>query len=165
MDCQAAFRSGLITKRGLAVALTLFALGSEIPPAWAQGAPQCAQFQPLSEETKKRADAVQAAMKAKVDRKQICTLMTSFVASETALVKFLIENKTWCGVPDAAITNSKTSHEKSMKFRTMACSDDGPHPKAPSLSDAIKTPTVDSATNTKTGRGTFDTLTGNPLAR
>jgi hypothetical protein len=33
------------------------------------------------------------------------------------------------------------------------------------LSDAIKTPTVDSATNTKTGHGTFDTLTGNPLSR
>jgi hypothetical protein len=165
MDCQAAFQKGLVTKHGLAMALALFAFGSQIPAAWAQGAPQCAQFQGLSEATKKKADAVQAAMKAKADRKEICTLMTSFVATESVLVKFLIDNKTWCGVPDAAITNSKASHEKSMKFRTMACSEDAPHPKAPSLSDAIRTPTVDSATNTKTGRGTFDTLTGNPLAR
>ena len=52
-----------------------------------------------------------------------------------------------------------------MKFRTMACSEEGPRPKAPSLSDAIKSPSVDTAKNTKTGRGTFDTLTGNPLAR
>jgi hypothetical protein len=165
MDCQAAFRIGRISKHGLVVALALFALGSEIPNAWAQGAPQCAQFPSLSAETQKKANAVQAAMKAKVDRKEICTLMTSFVATEGILVKFLIDNKTWCGVPDAAIANSKESHEKSMKFRTLACNDDAPHPKAPSLSDAIKTPTVDSATNTKTGRGTFDTLTGNPLAR
>jgi len=34
-----------------------------------------------------------------------------------------------------------------------------------SLSDAIKAPSVDTAKDTKTGRGTFDTLTGNPLAR
>jgi hypothetical protein len=165
MNCQAAFRKGLIAKRGLAVALALFAFGSEIPAAWAQTAPQCAQFPSLSQETKKRADAVQAAMKAKADRKEVCTLMTSFVAAEGTLIKFLVDNKTWCGVPDAAIVNSKASHEKSLKFRTMACNDDAPHPKAPSLSDAIKTPTVDSATNTKTGKGTFDTLTGNPLAR
>ena len=165
MDCQAAPKKGLTVKRGLAVALALFAFGSEIPAALAQGAPQCAQFQPLSEETKKRADAVQAAMKARVDRKQVCTLMTSFVAAESILVKFLVDNKTWCGVPDVAITNSKASHEKSIKFRTMACTEDAPHPRTPTLSDAIKTPTVDSATNTKTGKGTFDTLTGNPLAK
>lgn len=165
MNCQAAFRKGLITRRGLAVVLALLAFGSAIPAAWAQGAAQCAQFPSLSQETKKRADAVQAAMKAKADRKEVCTLMTSFVAAEATLIKFLVDNKTWCGVPDEAITNSKASHEKSVKFRTMACTDDAPHPKAPSLSDAIKTPTVDSATNTKTGRGTFDTLTGNPLAR
>ncbi len=157
-------------KRGLAVALTLFALGAwsatAIPVALAQGgAPQCAQFQGLSEAAKKKADAVQAAMKAKVDRKQICALMTSFVVTEGAVVKFLEDNKTWCGVPDQIIMVSKTNHEKSVKFKTMACSDDVPHPKTPSLSDAIKTPTVDSATNTKTGKGTFDTLTGNPLAR
>ncbi len=133
-----------------------------MPPA---GAPQCSQFPALSEEAKKKANAVQAAIKAKADRKEICTLMTTFVAAEATVIKFLETNKVWCGVPDQAITVSKANHEKSLKFRTMACSEDGPRPKTPTLSDAIKTPTVDSATNTKTGRGTFDTLTGNPLAR
>jgi hypothetical protein len=127
---------------------------------------QCDQFRTLSLETQKKADAVQAAMKAKIDRKQICTLMTSFVTAEGAVVKFLQDNKTWCGVPDQAVTLSTANHEKSMKFRTQICSDDEPHPKAPSLSDAIKTPTVDSSTNTKTGGyGTFDSLTGNPLGK
>jgi hypothetical protein len=93
--------------------------------------------------------------------------MTTFVASEATVIKFLEDNKVWCGVPDEAIKASKMNHEKSVKFRTMACNTDapGPQPKAPSLSDAMKMPSVDSATNTKTGRGTFDTLTGNPLAR
>ena len=66
---------------------------------------------------------MQAAINAKVDRKQVCALMTSFTASEATVIKFLEDNKTWCGVPDQAITVSKANHEKSVKFKTMACSD------------------------------------------
>jgi hypothetical protein len=70
-------------------------------------------------------------------------------------------------VPDDAIKLSKARHEQSVKFRNAACDPNAgaPTPKAPSLSDAMKMPSVDSATNTKTGHGTFDTLTGNPLSR
>ena len=127
----------------------------------------CGRFQAIGEETKKKADLVQAAMKAKAERSKVCTLLTSFVASEATLVKFLEDNKTMCGVPDDAIKGQKASHEKSIKFRDVACDPNaaGPTPKAPSLSDAMRMPSVDSATNTKTGRGTFDTLTGNPLSK
>lgn len=164
-------KRGFVAVLGLALGLTLdsalviFAPDLGSGTAVAQMAAQCADFPRLNEEAHKRAELVQSAMKAKAERKQICVLMTNFVAAETNVIKFLESNKTWCGIPDQAITASKASHEQSMKFRTAACSDDGPHPKAPTLSDAIKTPTVDSATNTKTGRGTFDTLTGNPLSR
>jgi hypothetical protein len=149
----------------LALALSFFAKRN----AWAQfpappGA-QCNDFGKLTAEAQKRSALVTAAMKAKADRKQLCTLMTSFVTAETDVVKFLEGNKVWCGVPDQVITVSKANHEKSIKFRTMACSEEGPRPKAPSLSDAIKTPSLDTSKNTNTGRGTFDTLTGNPLAR
>ena len=129
------------------------------------GGAQCNDFANLAAEAQKRSALVGAAMKAKADRKEICTLMTNFVAAEANVVKFMETNKVWCGVPNDAITTSKANHEKSMKFRTTACSEEGPRPKAPSLSDAIKAPSVDTAKNTKTGRGTFDTLTGNPLAR
>jgi hypothetical protein len=164
-------------KRGLVLALSLalgalLALALALPmvnvgvrPASAQ-ATQCALFPKLSEEAAKRAALVQNAMKTKADRKEICTLMTSFVAAEGVVVKFLEDNKTWCGVPDVAITNSKASHEKSMKFKTAACNSDVPHAKTPTLSDAIRTPSVDSTSNTKVGKGgTFDTLTGNPLGK
>jgi hypothetical protein len=146
-------------------AVALSALGAGPRIALAQAPADCSSFQRLSDVARQKADAVQAAMKAKVDRKQICGLMTSFVSAEANVIQFLEANKTWCGVPDQAIAVSKANHEKSVKFRTMACNDDAPHPKAPSLSDAIKLPTVDSASNTKTGRGTLDTLTGNPLGR
>ena len=83
------------------------------------------------------------------------------------MVKFLDDNKTWCGVPDQVITVVESQSRKigEVPDQWSAATTDAPQPKAPSLSDAIKTPTVDSATNTKTGHGTFDTLTGNPLAR
>jgi hypothetical protein len=157
--------------RSLAIACGLLVLGGAVSawtaPASAQaGPPQCANFTTLSAEAKKRADAVQAAINSKADRKEVCVLITNFVASEANVIKFLEDNKTWCGVPDDAIKASKMNHEKSVKFRNVACSADGPpQQKPPTLSDAIKMPSVDSSTNTKTGRGTFDTLTGNPLAR
>src|SRR5271170_1626959 len=85
----------LIMKRGFAVALHLAvaasALGAGICGAFAQQTPVpdvCNQFQPLSQETQKRANAVQDAMKAKSDPKQLCALLNSFVTAEGTLVKF-----------------------------------------------------------------------------
>jgi hypothetical protein len=154
-------------KRGLTLALALFAIGAPARLAWAQFPPpaQCGQFTAMSEDTHAKLASVQAAMKAKADRKQVCALLQAFVASEAKVIKFLVDNKTACQVPEQAISSSQANHVKSAKFRDVACSEDAPRPRAPSLSDAIKTPTVDSATNTKTGHGTFDTLTGNPLSR
>jgi len=152
-------------KRSVAVALAVLALGAGTGAASAQGSAQCGQFQPLSAATQLKANAVQAGLKAKVSREEMCKLLTAFVASESVVVKFLADNKTWCGVPDQVVANAKASHERSLKFRDTACAE-GPRAKVPSLSDAIKTTPVDSATNTKTGRfGTFDSLTGNPLAK
>jgi hypothetical protein len=158
-------------KHGIAVGLVLAALtpvvlAAGLRAASAQDASQCNQFQTLSQQTQIKANAVSAAMKAKGDRAEICKLMSAFVVSEAATVKFLVDNKTWCGVPDQMIGVASTNHQKSLKMRDAVCSDDAPHPKAPSLSDAIKTPPPDTAANTKTGSfGTFDSLTGNPLGK
>ena len=67
-------------------------------------------------------------------------------------------------MPDQAVAQAKTMHVNTIKFRDTVCAE-GPKPKAPTLSDAIGTPSVDTGQNTRTGRGTFDTLTGNPLAK
>jgi hypothetical protein len=160
-------KRGLVLASSLALspALALLIWGAGASPSWAQ-APQCSQFQALTQAAAQKAAVVQAVMKAKADRKEVCAAMTSFVAAEAVVVKFLDDNKTWCGVPDQILATSKSNHEKSMKFKTAACTDNAPHPKAPSLSDAIQTPAVDSASTTKTGKGgTFDTLTGNPLGK
>ncbi len=80
------------------------------------------------------------------------------------MVNFLDDNKTACGVPQQAITQAKAIHVNTLKCRDTLCAE-GPKAKAPTLSDATGTTPLDTSTNTKTGRGTLDTLTGNPLAK
>ena len=153
-------------KSSRAVLLAAFAIIAASHAASAQAPAQCNAFMPLRDDAQKKAAAVRAATEHKAERKEVCALVTRFATAEAAVVKFLEANKTWCGIPDEAVKAAKTGHERTLKFRTMACSEaPAAQPKAPSLSDAIGTPSVDSAANTKTGRGTLDTLSGNPLAK
>ena len=153
-------------KSSRAILLAAFAIITASHAASAQAPAQCNAFIPLREDAQQKAAAVRAATEHKADRKELCTLVTRFTAAEAAVVKFLVDNKTWCGIPDDAIKAAKAGHEHTLKFRTVACTEaPAAQPKAPTLSDAIATPSVDSATNTKTGRGTLDTLSGNPLAK
>jgi hypothetical protein len=62
----------------------------------------------------------------------------------------------------------KTNHSQTLRVRGQVCAAAAapPKPRGPSLSEALGTTTVPSASTTRTGRGTFDTLTGgNPLER
>ena len=127
---------------------------------------QCGDFIKLREDAQQKGMAIGVAEKRKADRKEVCGLVQRYATAEGAALKFLVDNKTSCGVPDQAITSAKTSHETTLKFRTMVCSEQPQaKPKVPTLSEAIAPPSVDTAKNTKTGIGTFDTLTGNPLGK
>ncbi|MGD0316189.1 MAG: hypothetical protein ABSB37_09605 [Xanthobacteraceae bacterium] len=153
-------------KSSRAILLAAFAIIAASDAASAQAPSQCNAFIPLRDDAQQKAAAVRAATEHKAERKEVCALVTRFATAEAAVVKFLDANKTWCGIPDEAVKAAKTGHERTLKFRTVACSEaPAAQPKAPTLSDAIATPSVDSATNTKTGRGTLDTLSGNPLAK
>jgi len=124
----------------------------------------CASFPKLRDEAKAKAEVVAAIGKRKGDRKDMCAAVQSFTAAEDKVLKFLEDNKKGCGVPDQAVVQAKAMHANTVKFRDTVCAE-GPKPKAPTLSDAIGAPPAETGTNTKTGRGTLDTLTGNPLAR
>jgi len=153
-------------KSSRAILLAAFAIIAASHAASAQAPAQCNAFIPLRDDAQQKAAAVRAATEHKAERKEVCALVTRFATAEAAVVKFLEANKTWCGIPDEAVKAAKTGHERTLKFRTVACSEaPAAQPKAPTLSDAIGTPSVDSAANTKTGRGTLDTLNGNPLAK
>jgi hypothetical protein len=124
----------------------------------------CADFPRLRDEAQKRAGVVEATGKRKADRKEMCAAVQNFFGAEAAVVKFLDTNKTACGVPEQALAQAKVIHTNTQKFRDTVCAE-GPKPKAPTLSDAIGTPALETGSNTRTGRGTLDTLTGNPLAK
>jgi hypothetical protein len=157
-----------IAKLGLAAALTLAFSAGEIGTASAQapqgapGASPCNGFLALRDDAQKKGAAIGTAEKQHADRKQVCKLVTVFSAAEDKALKFLQANMVWCGVPKEAITAAKDAHVKTIKFREMACAP-APEPHVPGLSDAIGTPTLDTAKNTKANTGTFNTLTGNPL--
>lgn len=126
--------------------------------------PQCQGFPKLRDEAKARADKVGEISKRKGDRKEMCGAVTRFVEAEEKVVKFLEGNQSACGIPPQIVSQAKQGHVGTVKFRDQVCAE-GPKPKIPTLSDAISTTPVDTSKNTKTGPGTFDTLTGNPLNR
>jgi hypothetical protein len=149
----------------MALALVFGGSAAEMSTASAQSQSACDGFIKLRDDAQQKGSAIGAAEKRHADRKEVCTLVTRFSDAEGAALKFLIVNKTWCGVPDQAISSAKAVHEKTLKFRTIVCTEQ-PQPHAPTLSDAMGTPELDTAKNTHTGHGgTFDTLTGNPLAK
>jgi hypothetical protein len=156
---------GRIMKLSLALALALVAGVAVSGTASAQMPEQCNGFIKLRTDAQQKASAIGAAEKHHATRKEVCTLVTWFSVAEAAALKFLEVNATWCGVPADAISSAKAAHEKTLKFRKVVCTEE-PKPRLPTLSDALGTPQLDTAKNTKTGKGgTFDTLTGNPLAK
>ncbi len=127
---------------------------------------ECNQFLKLRADAQQKASLVKAASEHKGDRKGMCDAITRFSVAEEAALKFLENNTVWCGIPQQVVADAKQNHEKTVKFRTMVCAAGPAKPRPPTLSDAISTPAVDTSKNTKTGKGgTFDTLTGNPLAK
>lgn len=152
------FAATLVLAFGIADMGTASAQAPQAPP----GASPCQGFLPLRNEAQKRGMAIGEAEKKHADRKQMCKLVTVFSSAEEKALKFLQTNMVWCGVPQQAVTAAKEAHLKTIKFRQIVCAP-APEPHVPTLSDAIGTPTLDTAKNTKTNTGTFNTLTGNPL--
>src|SRR6185503_14654340 len=88
------------------------------------------------------------------------------VAAQSKMLKYATDNATWCGIPNQVVSDLKGGITKTSEIRTRVCQAAAApqRPAGPSLSDALSGPVPDS-NNIKTGRGTFDTLTGNPLEK
>lgn len=136
-----------------------------------QQTPPCVEeFIKLRKEVEKRGSAIQTAgqRKQKPSPKEACGLFNAFTSAEATMIKYATTNAASCGIPAQILDTMKQGHVKSQEIRTRVCqvAANGP-PRAaapPSLSDALSAPAPD-ASNIKTGRGTFDTLTGNPLGK
>jgi hypothetical protein len=124
------------------------------------------EFIKLRDDAQKKAGAIQAASGRKAPPKEACALFNSFFAAEMKMIKFAEENSVWCGIPPEAVGQMKKGNLNTVAIRTKVCqaaaSGAQQRPAAPTLSDVLTAPIADS-NNIKTGRGTFDTLTGTPL--
>jgi hypothetical protein len=138
------------------------------PSPWSQPQqpPPCVQdFFKLRDEASKRAGVIRVASeKHNATPQQACAMFNAFAAAEAKMIKYAVDNATSCGIPQEVTVNLKKNHGKTLEIRARVCAAAAapPRPVGPTLSDALNAPITDSK-NIKTGRGTFDTLTGNPL--
>jgi hypothetical protein len=137
--------------------------GAAAPPPPTGDQAVCARFPEVRAEVEKAAGAIRVAGEKKMAREEVCPLFQKFAAAEARMLKFLTDNQRNCGVPADAIRTVKSNHGRTLQMRTNVCS--ARPAMGPSLSDALSGPILPDADDAKPGRGTFDTLTGNPLAR
>lgn len=118
----------------------------------------------LRDAAQTRATAIRTASQRRIPPKEACGLFNAFSEAEVKMIKFATDNGPRCGIPPDIVKGLKQNHTKTVELQTRVCqaaaSPQGP--AAPSLSDALSAP-VPNAGNIKTGRGTYDTLTGTPL--
>ncbi len=136
------------------------------PAAPQQEPPPCIkEFFKLRDDTELKGKAIKAANDRKAPPKEACQLFGAFVAAQSKMLKYASENTTWCGIPPQVVENLKLGVTKMSEVRNRICqAAASPMQQGPSLSDALTSPVPDS-NNIKTGRGTFDTLTGSPLGK
>ena len=159
-------RRGLILAVGL-LPLAAGAAFAQFPPAPGQQPqqPPCmADFTKVRNDSEIMARMIQEAGKRHAQAKEACRLFTVFHAAQAKMYKYATENATWCGIPPQVIEQIKTGIGQAAEVRTKICkvAEAPPRPAGPTLSDALSAPGVNSD-NIKTGRGTFDTLTGTPI--
>jgi hypothetical protein len=136
-------------------------------PQQQQPPPCVAEFMHLRDETEKKAKMIRAASDRHASPKEACGLFTTFTAAEDKLVKYAVDNGVWCGIPKEVVANLKQGHVQAVQLKTRVCSAAAQQqtaaPRQPTLSDALGAPAITDKSDIKTGRGTFDTLTGTPL--
>jgi hypothetical protein len=141
---------------------------AQFQPMPQQEPPCLAAFSKLRDDAQHKGEAIAKAGKHKTSPQEACRLFTALTAAEAKMVKYAVENATWCGIPQQALAQMKQGHDKANEMRTKICriAAAPPVPQGPTLSDALGGGGIPSANNIKTGRGgTYDTLTGAPIGR
>lgn len=140
------------------------AQGQAGPP---QQEPPCVKdFVKLRDDVEKKAGAIRAANDRKATPKEACQLFNVFISAQAKMLKYAVDNGAWCGIPTQVVANLKAGLTKTSEIRTKVCQVAAApvQQTGPTLSDALTSP-VPNSSNIKTGRGTFDTLTGSPIGK
>jgi hypothetical protein len=146
---------------------------SQQPPPQQQAGPsaECMNgFLPLRQEAEKRGAAIKAASDRHATPDIACKLIKNFADSEVKLIKYIETHQAKCGIPPQVSEQMHTGHKNTEAMMTKVCAvaAQGPRgPAAPSLSDVLGSSTAlpEATAAKKSGGSTFDTLSGNVLAR
>ncbi len=141
------------------------------PPTQAGPPDNCMkEFLPLREEAEKRGHALKMASEKRQGPDVACKLINNFIQAEVKMIKYVETNSARCGIPPQISEQLKKGHKGSEAMQEKICNAaanmKNQGPAGPSLSEMLGSATaVPEAASKKTGGTTFDTLSGNALAR
>ena len=130
-------------------------------------------FTPLKQEAEKRAEVIKALGKRKAPASEACKALGAFAQSEAKMIKYIETNSQRCGIPAQVGQQMAQGHKGTEQMRAKVCNAAEQQAHAPrgggamSLSEALgASMELPEAKPTKrNGGSTFDTLSGNVLAR
>jgi hypothetical protein len=137
-------------------------------------AAKCQQeFLPLRKDVEKRMASIQGLGKRKAPASEACAALRGLSTAETKMIKYVEVNAQKCGIPEQAHKQLNENHAHTTKLTSQVCNVAAQQaqaqqrgPAGPSLSDVLGSPALPEARPSKRGGGsTFDTLSGNVLAR
>ena len=145
---------------------------SQAPPQQQAGpSAECMNgFLPLRQEAEKRGAAIKVASEHHATPDIACKLIKNFAESEVKLIKYIDTHQAKCNIPPEVGKQMTAGHKNTEAMLTKVCAvaAQGPRgPAAPSLSDVLGSSTAlpEATAAKKSGGSTFDTLSGNVLAR
>jgi hypothetical protein len=127
-------------------------------------------FLPLREEAEKRGKLIKAAGERHAPPAEACKLLGNYAQSEIKMIKYVDGHAAKCGIPPQIADQLKKGHKNTetmeQKVCAMAEQMQKQGPAGRSLSEVLGSATaLPEASVAKKGGGTFDTLSGNVLAR
>jgi hypothetical protein len=143
-------------------------------PPTQQGEPpeQCMKaFFPLRAEAEKRGKMIKAASERHAGPDVACKLIGNFSEAEIKMIKYVETNAAKCGIPPQITDQLKNGHKNTETMQQKVCAvaqqQQQAAPAGPSLSEVLGSAATlpEAATAKKSGGNTFDTLSGNVLAR
>ena len=137
-----------------------------------QAADECAKaFMPMRAEAEKRGKLIKAASDRHASPDEACKLIGNFSQIETKMMKYVETHASQCGIPPQVTEQLKSGHKNTENMQQKVCGvaqqqvQQRAVPAGPSLSEVLGSATaLPEATPNKKG-STFDTLSGNALAR
>jgi hypothetical protein len=128
-------------------------------------------FLPLRQDAEKRGAAIKAAGERHAPPDEACKLIGGFAQAEIKMIKYVETNSAKCGIPPAIAEQLRTGHKNTEQMQKKVCQvaqqQQQRGPAGPSLSDVLGSSTAipEATTAKRSGGSTFDTLSGNVLAR